>query len=221
MGESAPTGPGAVHQPGARCKILLDQGCFSNLCGPCDSDYSALLDRLARSESARREAEERLIVAQRELAAEIEAHAMTKRDRDSHVQGYASERAARETWEHEFSVANMERLRLHNEVENLAERLGQFEAAGFPSVSVVLDRVESERAAREKVEAMLNGGMRDRMYAAESRAARVEAALLSLANVGEDDDGQPVLRISCGFHCETADMTELPLVWAALAEIGK
>lgn len=40
---SAPAGPGAVHQPGARCKILLDQGCFSNLCGPCDSDYAALV----------------------------------------------------------------------------------------------------------------------------------------------------------------------------------
>lgn len=62
--------------------------------------------------------------------------------------------------------------------------------------------------------------LRERLAAAESRAARVEAALLSLAWVGEDEDGQPVLRISCGFRCQTPDTTVLPLVWAALAEIG-
>ena len=210
----------------------------------------------------------------------------------------ASERAARESWEREFNVANAERIRLHNEAENLSERLHQFEAAGFPNVATVLDRVEAERAAREKAEKRLEESrhtiaiswrdivnskelislpsdvkgdtladvlaflLRERieeraarekaererdeardnlklvkwtpnddrmmeMLVAEkerdeygARLARVEAALLSLAKVGEDDDGQPVLRISCGFHCETADMTELPLVWAALAEIG-
>ena len=64
----------------------------------------------------------------------------------------ASERAARESWEREFNVANAERIRLHNEAENFSERLGQFEAAGFPNVATVLDRVEAERAARERAE---------------------------------------------------------------------
>ena len=63
-----------------------------------------------------------------------------------------SERAARESWEREFNAANAERIRLHNEVERLAERIGQFEAAGFPNVATVLDRIEAERAARERAE---------------------------------------------------------------------
>ena len=67
----------------------------------------------------------------------------------------ASERAARESWERECNVANAERIRLHNEAENLSERLHQFEAAGFPDVATVLDRVETERAARERAEARL------------------------------------------------------------------
>ena len=72
----------------------------------------------------------------------------------------ASERAARESWEREFNVANTERLRLHDEVENLVERIGQFEAAGFPNVSVVLDRVEADRAAREAAERELAEAIR-------------------------------------------------------------
>ena len=141
MGKSAPTGPGAVHQPGARCKILLDQGCFSNLCGPCDSDYAALLDRLAAAERRAEEAEE-ACGRNRALAAS------TLLDLDA-------ERAARESWEREANAANAERIRLHNEAENFSERLGQFEAAGFPNVATVLDRVEAERAAREKAEKRL------------------------------------------------------------------
>ena len=121
-----------------------------------------------------------------------------------------------------------------------AEKLAAAESR-LSRATEALREIEAERAAREKAERERdeardnlklvkwtpNDDRMMEMLVAEkerdeygARLARVEAALLSLAKVGEDDDGQPVLRISCGFHCETADMAELPLVWAALAEIG-
>ena len=98
----------------------------------------------------------------------------------------ASERAARESWEREFNVANAERIRLHNEAENLAERLGQFEAAGCPNVATVLDRVETERAAREKAELerdVLRAANREAesQFVAELEAKRAAESRLSRA----------------------------------------
>ena len=55
---SASAGPGASPSPGSRCQTLMGPGCFGNLCGPCDSDYAALLDRLAAAERRAEEAEE-------------------------------------------------------------------------------------------------------------------------------------------------------------------
>ena len=180
---SASAGPGASPSPGSRCQTLMGPGCFGNLCGPCDSDYAALLDRLAAAERRAEEAEENPGRVWHEWRKRVErvftvfAHeVMPIAEADDHRKdpevvlpyleawferlneaenALASERAARESWEREFHVANAERIRLHNEAENFSERLGQFEAAGFPNVATVLDRVETERAARERAEARL------------------------------------------------------------------
>lgn len=128
-------------------------------------------ERAAHEETrkARREAEEKLVrememrasdaVAHLTIAAEcagsgvpLSKYMSTPETVRAVVSALASERAARESWEREFNVANAERIRLHNEVESLAERIGQFEAAGFPNVATVLDRVETERAARVAAE---------------------------------------------------------------------
>lgn len=55
---------------------------------------------------------------------------------------------------------------------------------------------------------------------ATSEVAALREALRSLARIETDDDGLPVLVISCGWHCQTSDQTELPLVWAALSRLA-
>ena len=57
--------------------------------------------------------------------------------------------------------------------------------------------------------------------ALRSENERLREALLSLARIETDEEGLPVLVISCGFHCQTSDQTELPLVWAVLAEVDR
>ena len=53
--------------------------------------------------------------------------------------------------------------------------------------------------------------------ALRSEVAALREALRSLARIETDEEGLPVLVISCGWHCQTSDQTELPLVWAALS----
>ena len=127
-------------------------------CGP--THHMACACREAQWLSRFAEMEQKLAAAERR-AEEAEANLATATwtpsdDRVMELlvaeQELASERAAREAWEREVNAANAERIRLHNEAEDLSERLGQFEAAGFPDVASVLDRVETERAAREKAE---------------------------------------------------------------------
>lgn len=50
-----------------------------------------------------------------------------------------------------------------------------------------------------------------------AEVAALREALRSLARIETDEEGLPVLVISCGWHCQTSDQTELPLVWAALS----
>ena len=167
-------------------------------CEACAGDLEMLRDALTRSESARREAEENremadgcleevreaLVVMGMAEETTLKVAPMFYREAILHL--FASERAARESWEREFNVANAERIRLHNEAENLAERLGQFEAAGCPNVATVLDRVETERAAREKAELerdVLRAANREAesQFVAELEAKRAAESRLSRA----------------------------------------
>ena len=130
----------------------------------------------------------------------------------------ASERAARESWEREFNVANAERIRLHNEAENLSERLHQFEAAGFPNVATVLDRVEAERAARERAERERESQRSDAvkfhgmLLAAESSLSRAVEALREIAG-----EGLPIGSLPVCHRCKALR----DAARAVLAEVGK
>lgn len=60
-------------------------------------------------------------------------------------------------------------------------------------------------------------GWRDGFASLRAENERLAGALHSLARIETDEEGLPVLVISCGFHCQTSDQAELPLVWAALS----
>jgi len=169
-------------------------------CEACAGDLEMLRDALTRSESARREAEENREMADGCLEEVREALV---------VMGMAEETTLkvapmfyREAILHLFASERAAREKAERERDEARDNLKLVKWT--PNDDRMMEMLVAEKERDE--------------YGA--RLARVEAALLSLAKVGEDDDGQPVLRISCGFHCETADMAELPLVWAALAEIG-
>ena len=181
-------------------------------CEACAGDLEMLRDALARSESARREAEENLAAA-------------TWTPSDYRVmellvaeQELASERVSRESWEREANTANAERIRLHNEAENLSERLHQFEAAGFPNVATVLDRVEAERAARERAERERESQRSDAvkfhgmLLAAESSLSRAVEALREIAG-----EGLPIGSLPVCHRCKALR----DAARAVLAEVGK
>lgn len=98
-----------------------------------------------RCETAERERDEATAAANIRAAEHRKEHdlrAQAERERDE-------ARALAVSWEREFNVANHERLRLWDEAENLREHLDQFEAAGFPNVASVLDRIALLSRARE------------------------------------------------------------------------
>ena len=244
------------------CECLGYDDGTRHTCEACVGDLEMLRDALARSESARREAEERrdalyriaygrvdLIVRRDEYEKTDEIISLvgdpppratsilslveglvTQRDAAKEQafvaeKALASERAARESWERESNVANTERIRLHNEVENLVERIGQFEAAGFPNVATVLDRVESERAAREAAERErdiqigvgkemtdLYCGSLARAEAAESSLSRAVEALREIA------EHACIWRVGNGPECRRCYSC---IARAALAEVDE
>ena len=85
------------------------------------------------------------------------------------------------------------------------------------------ERIAAERAAREKVEAMLNGGMRDRMYAAESRLSCATEALRGAeahhdeqARLWADNEGDGEADLNAQYHSERRDVFT-----AVLAEVAR
>ena len=187
------------------CECLDYDDGTRHTCEACVGDLEMFRDALARSESARGEAEETSADLERRLGELL----------DRLTNGLYSKTG--------YSVDQMEQM-----VDEAYQKLYESALASERSAREAAERERDE--ARDNLKLVKWTPNDDRMMemlVAEkerdeygARLARVEAALLSLARVGEYEDGQPVLRISCGFHCETADMTELPLVWAALAEIG-
>ena len=202
-------------------------------CEACVGDLETMREKLAASEAARREAE-RDLAASRSLQEGTAAllAAAERRVEEAEAKLADEERQRGEALTRicaEFNVTSSLQL------ASLAERDDE------TTIDLVIKLIRSsfsarERAERERDEARDNlklvkwtpndDRMMEMLVAEKERdeygvrLARVEAALLSLAQVGEDEDGQPVLRISCGFRCQTPDTTVLPLVWAALAEIG-
>ena len=194
----------------AVCECLDYDDGTRHTCEACVGDLEMFRDALARSESARGEAEETSADLERRLGELLDRltnglYSKTGYSVDQMEQmvdeayqklyesALASERAASESWEREFNVANTERLRLHDEVENLAERISQFEAAGFPNVATVLDRVETERAARERAERERDAyrhewNVSSRQQGAETRARR--AAESRAAEAKEEKEGK-------------------------------
>ena len=204
---------------------------------PAD-EIATLREKLAASESARREAEEKMEMVRRELAAETEAHAMTKRDRDSHVQGYASERAAREAAE--TRVAELERHRTKLDcrfVGRYAETSGSHCPDGEPCQRCELERAR-ERAERELASITTD---RDswaeqadqraaeaveylrRATAAESAIARATTALRGAeahhdeqARLWADNEGDGEADLNAQYHSERRDVFT-----AVLAEVAR
>lgn len=86
----------------------------------------------------------------------------------------------------------------------------------FQCAVKVADRPHATKYDREV--AMETGAAVTETYRALSEeVAALREALRSLARIETDEEGLPVLVISCGWHCQTSDQTELPLVWAALS----
>jgi len=144
----------------------MGPGCFGNLCGPCDSDYAALLDRLAAAERRAEEAES--MFRDYALAAQtigFESSAAGIEDPDGTLVGIyrntltalASERAARERAERERDEAREEIARHPRRctVDNKCEPCRSEERAWEQADAAEARAEKAESSLSRAVEALL------------------------------------------------------------------